>query len=96
MRLVTLDVKVNLFTDHHFGKLSLGCFVGINRTDIFSLSKNGNSVGKRKNLVQFMGDNYNTLTVVSHTAKYTEKFFCFLRGKHCGRLVQNKNIGTSV
>ena len=89
-------VETDFFADHHFGQLRLVCIFRYDRSDIFSLSQNGNFVGKVKNLMQFVGDYDYGLAVLFHLAKHREKFFCFLRGQTRRRLVKNEYVSAAV
>ena len=46
--------------------------------------------------MKLVRDNDNRFVICLHITNYFKETFCFLRCKHCSRLIQNQNIRTSV
>ena len=52
----SVNVKVNLFADHHFGERRFTRLARLHRADILALAKNCNAVGDFHNLVELVSD----------------------------------------
>ena len=51
---------------------------------------------RSKGEVDYLLDDYDSLSVVAHAAENCKQLFCFLRSKHRGRLIENKYVCTAV
>ena len=92
----SVDFELHFLTDHHFGELLLVRFGSIDGCDMFALAQDRAAICNRHNLVEFVRDDDNRLSVLSHLAQNVEQLFDFLRSQNCRRLVKNKNIRTSI
>lgn len=67
-----MNIQLNLLAHHHFGQGLLRCVLCIHRAHQFAFAQDGHSVGDFKNLIEFVGNNDNRLSVLAHFAKNVE------------------------
>lgn len=94
--LAAVDVEAYLLADHHLGELGFVSLCGPDRADVFALSENRYAVGEGEHLVELMGDDYDGLAVVAHTAQDVKELERLLRSENGGGLVKNEYVGASV
>ena len=92
----TIDLQTDRSADHHFRQLCLIRFCCIDYTDVLAFSQDRHTIGDRHNLVQFMCDDNDRLSVFLHITEHGKKFLCLLRRQNRGRLVQDQNIRSTV
>ena len=78
-RLASGDIQGNFFSNHHFRQNRLVGSGGFNCVNILTLAQNRHAVGQGEHFVQFMRDNDNCLSVISHIAQDGEELLCLLR-----------------
>ena len=52
----------------------------------------GEAVGDLHDLVEFVGNEYDRISLIFEVDQFLEKFGSFLRGQHGCRLIQNQNL----
>jgi hypothetical protein len=69
LRLRTLDIQVNSCANHHFRKALHICLGSFHSVNILAFTKDRHAVRQCKNLLQFMRDNDDRTSVISHVTK---------------------------
>ena len=91
-----LDVELHLLPHHHLGERRLRRLGRIHAADTFALAEHGDAVGDRHDLVQFVRDDNDGLSVRLHRPHDGEELFRLLRGEDGGRLVEDEDIRAAV
>ena len=69
LRLRTLDIQVNSCANHHFRKALHICLGSFHSVNILAFTEDRHAVRQCKNLLQFMRDNDDRTSVISHVTK---------------------------
>ena len=95
-RFRTFDVQIYFGSNHHSERLcTLACAVST-VSIILTLSKNCNAVRQSKNLLQFMGNDNDRTSIVTHVSKNIEQPVGFLWRQHCCRLIQDQDPCSTI
>ena len=92
----TVNIKIDLLTDHHLRQGLYRRLLGLHRADILALSEDRYAVGDSQHLVELMGDDDDGFAVRFHVAEHLEELVGLLRRQHRGGLVENQNVRTPV
>ena len=91
-----LDPQAHLAPDHQLGELLRRRPGGRKRRDDLSLPHHGDDVGRLVNLAQLVGDEHDRLALGPERRQHAKEMIRFLWRQHCGRLVEDQQIGAAV
>lgn len=81
---------------HHIGHFGDGGILRQHTADVLAVSEYSHSVGQRFDFMHFMGNDDDSLAVISHFPEDVKQLLGLLRCQYGGRLIQDQNIRTTV
>ena len=82
--------------DHQLGQIMGSDLVGLDRCHGLAVSQDGDRVGDREHLVEFVIDEQNRGAVGFEAPHVAKQLFDFLGNEHRGRLVEDQDLGAAV
>ena len=81
---------------HHIGHFRNGGILCQHASNILTVTKHSHPVGQRFHFMHFMGNDDDSLAVISHFSENIEKLLGLLRCQYGGRLIQDQDIRTTI